>query len=100
MACFGHRRSGGRQQLTSRDVGRGREAIGTFIGAPTLTSQCRHRSAARPKPAGARTIMEIILPNRWQPRPYQRRLWSYLEGGGKRAVAVWHRRAGKDEVCL
>ncbi|MGH6892719.1 MAG: hypothetical protein ACREEP_10705, partial [Dongiaceae bacterium] len=38
--------------------------------------------------------------NSWQPRPYQRRLWNYLETGGKRAVAVWHRRAGKDEVCL
>src|SRR5687767_2936599 len=44
--------------------------------------------------------MEVILPNRWRPRDYQRRLWSYLEDGGKRAVAVWHRRAGKDEVCL
>ena len=44
--------------------------------------------------------MEITLPNQWQPRDYQRRLWSYLESGGKRAVAVWHRRAGKDEVCL
>src|SRR5262245_248650 len=44
--------------------------------------------------------MEIVLPNRWEPRPYQRRLWSYLESGGKRAVAVWNRRAGKDEVCL
>ncbi len=28
------------------------------------------------------------------------RLWSYLEGGGKRAAAVWHRRAGKDSVAL
>lgn len=36
----------------------------------------------------------------WRPRPYQQRLWSYLEKGGKRAVAVWHRRAGKDEVGL
>ena len=44
--------------------------------------------------------MDIILPNRWRPRDYQRRLWNYLETGGKRAVAVWHRRAGKDEVCL
>jgi hypothetical protein len=44
--------------------------------------------------------MEVILPNRWEPRHYQRRLWSYLETGGKRAVGVWHRRAGKDEVCL
>lgn len=45
--------------------------------------------------------MQIILPNAWRPRAYQRRLWSYLEGDGpRRAVAVWHRRAGKDEVCL
>jgi hypothetical protein len=27
-------------------------------------------------------------------------LWSYLENGGKRAIEIWHRRAGKDEVCL
>jgi phage terminase large subunit len=44
--------------------------------------------------------MEIVLPNQWRPRDYQRRLWNYLEGGGKRAVSVWHRRAGKDDVCL
>lgn len=43
----------------------------------------------------------IRLPHSgWQPRGYQRQLWDYLEGGGKRAVAVWHRRAGKDEVFL
>lgn len=28
------------------------------------------------------------------------RLWSFLEGGGTRAMAVWHRRAGKDDVAL
>lgn len=27
-------------------------------------------------------------------------LWSFLEGGGRRAVAVWHRRAGKDSTAL
>lgn len=27
-------------------------------------------------------------------------LWSYLENGGKRAIVIWHRRAGKDEVFL
>lgn len=27
-------------------------------------------------------------------------LWNYLERGGREAVAVWHRRAGKDEVGL
>lgn len=45
--------------------------------------------------------MRIRLPaNGWTPRGYQRKLWSYLEGGGKYAVAVWHRRSGKDEVAL
>ncbi len=42
----------------------------------------------------------ISLPNNWQPRWYQRPLWDYLEKGGKRAIAIWHRRAGKDEVIL
>lgn len=27
-------------------------------------------------------------------------MWNYLERGGKRAIAIWHRRAGKDEICL
>ena len=26
--------------------------------------------------------------------------WRYLEGGGKRAIGVWHRRAGKDDVMM
>jgi len=46
-------------------------------------------------------LPRIRLPaNGWQPRPYQRELWEYLEGGGKRALVFWHRRAGKDEVAL
>src|SRR4029078_4333969 len=36
----------------------------------------------------------------WSPRPHQQRLWNYLLRGGTRAVAVWHRREGKDEICL
>ena len=36
----------------------------------------------------------------WLPRDHQDKLWNYLRSGGKRAVAIWHRRAGKDEVCL
>lgn len=45
--------------------------------------------------------VEIALPyGKWRPRPHQLRLWKYLQRGGKRAIAVWHRRAGKDEVCL
>lgn len=27
-------------------------------------------------------------------------LWNYLDDGGRRAVAVWHRRAGKDSTAL
>lgn len=42
----------------------------------------------------------IQLPNSWRPRPYQRKLWRYLERGGTRALEIAHRRWGKDEVCL
>ena len=42
----------------------------------------------------------VILPRRWEPRSYQRPLWDYLEGGGKRADVVAHRRWGKDDVAL
>lgn len=45
--------------------------------------------------------MRIRLPaNGWTPRAYQIPLFNYLENGGKRAIAVWHRRSGKDEVAL
>jgi len=40
--------------------------------------------------------MELVLPHQWTPRPYQKPLWRYLERGGKRAIAVWHRRAGAE----
>lgn len=42
----------------------------------------------------------IRIPNGWDPRSYQLPLWNYLESGGRRAVAVWHRRSGKDDVAL
>jgi len=45
-------------------------------------------------------VTEITLPNEWRPRAHQKRLWNYMESGGKRAVAVWHRRAGKDSTAL
>lgn len=44
--------------------------------------------------------MEITLPNNWNPREHQLPLWHYLERGGKRAVAVWNRRAGKDSTAI
>jgi hypothetical protein len=36
----------------------------------------------------------------WTPRKYQEAAWNFLRSGGKRAYLVWHRRAGKDDVCL
>ncbi len=44
--------------------------------------------------------MRVRIPNNWQTRDYQNPLWNYLNRGGKRAAAVWHRRAGKDSVAL
>ena len=45
-------------------------------------------------------MAQVYLPNKWTPRPYQRPMWDYLEKGGKRAIGIWHRRAGKDDVLL
>lgn len=42
----------------------------------------------------------VIIPNKWKPRPYQLPVLSYFARGGKRAVLVWPRRHGKDDVCL
>ena len=44
---------------------------------------------------------QVVLPaGGWEPRSYQLPVWRYLEEGGRRAVLVWHRRSGKDEVAL
>jgi len=43
---------------------------------------------------------EILLPNRWDPRPYQMKAWEYMMDGGRYAVLAWHRRAGKDDFSL
>lgn len=40
------------------------------------------------------------LPRNWTPRPYQQKVWDYLEQGGRRACLIWHRRSGKDDVAL
>lgn len=36
----------------------------------------------------------------WYCEPHQDKLWRYLDAGGLRAAAVWHRRAGKDDLGL
>ena len=42
----------------------------------------------------------VELPYDFIPRDYQMPLWKHLEGGGRKAVAVWHRRAGKDLFAI
>jgi hypothetical protein len=44
--------------------------------------------------------MAIELPAGWAPRGYQKKLWQYLEHGGKRADVAAHRRWGKDDIAL
>ncbi len=45
-------------------------------------------------------MSRIELPNDWKPRPYQEDLWRFLHSGGKRAIEIWPRRHGKDDVGL
>lgn len=45
-------------------------------------------------------MTNIILPHDWRARPHQQPFAKYLANGGKRGVAVWHRRAGKDSASL
>ena len=43
--------------------------------------------------------MTIELPYRYDPRPYQIPAWRAMDDY-KRVLMVWHRRAGKDKLCL
>lgn len=45
-------------------------------------------------------MKEIIIPYKFNPREYQLRLLRAIDSGYKRAVAIWHRRAGKDKVLI
>jgi phage terminase large subunit len=43
---------------------------------------------------------DLIIPYRYEPRPYQLPILKALDSGIKRAVAVWHRRAGKEKTFI
>ena len=46
-------------------------------------------------------MSEILIPaSGWSPRNYQMPAWAALESGCKRLALEWHRRAGKDDICL
>lgn len=42
----------------------------------------------------------VTLPHHYEPRPYQIPLLAAMDSGCKRAVQVWHRRAGKEKTDL
>lgn len=42
----------------------------------------------------------IEIPYNYKPREYQKPLWNCLEKWYKRAIAKWHRRAGKDKTLF
>ena len=43
---------------------------------------------------------DIEIPHKWNPRKYQLPFWVAMQSGVSRAVLVWPRRHGKDDVCL
>jgi len=46
------------------------------------------------------TENQITIPHQFKPRPYQLPALEALDSGINRAVAVWHRRAGKEKTFL
>ena len=44
--------------------------------------------------------LDITIPYNYKPRWYQMNLYNCIANGYKRAVAVWHRRAGKDKTMM
>jgi len=42
----------------------------------------------------------IQLPNHWRPRRHQMGIWNAMREGIRRAVLIWHRRAGKDSFSI
>lgn len=73
-----------------------------------LEFQQEDRQAQQPKWLGEENyenfdpldLSAITIPHGWSPRPYQEDAWNYFDNGGKRGLAVWHRRAGKDLLCI
>ena len=45
-------------------------------------------------------MSDITLPYNWEARLHQQNFMKYMWSGGKRALLVWHRRAGKDNAAL
>ena len=44
--------------------------------------------------------MEITIPYKYSPRPYQLPFLRAMDNGIRRAIITWHRRSGKDKTCF
>lgn len=45
-------------------------------------------------------MSDLVIPCNWTARDYQKPLFQFMRDGGTRAVAIWHRRAGKDATSI
>jgi len=52
------------------------------------------------EPDGKIETERLTVPYKYKPRPYQLPVLKAMDSGYKRAVCVWHRRAGKDKTFL
>ena len=53
-----------------------------------------------PSPQSGKKELNLPIPFNYRARPYQIEFWSAMASGIKRAVLVWHRRAGKEKTCF
>jgi hypothetical protein len=88
-------------QAASPPVGRTTQGDTVRDPAENLLKPFSKEEAVQPSLVDRTTLSPVIdIPSGWAPRRDQQPLWDYLEGGGKRAVMVAHRRWGKDDVAL
>jgi len=44
--------------------------------------------------------MAVVVPHKFQPRAYQLNIWQAMDSGYRKAIGLWHRRAGKDKTTF
>lgn len=89
---------GGAPSEKAATGGRGKVIRGTLALTPEKVPE---NPSLETKVAPATRRRVVTLPaNGWEPRPYQIPVLEALDSGTKRAVTVWHRRAGKDHCAM
>lgn len=65
-----------------------------------VAGELRDAGRGEVRSRGRAVSRRVTIPNGWSPRWYQEPALRYFDAGGKRAVTVHHRRAGKDLTAL